>query len=198
MLDIEIFSVERPIYADGKQIGAIPHLSLGNYTEPTPNDLAVIDSFRQELTPDQVTSFRDTIQKLGKTYFASTLVYSMEHNHHPIVRQKLLNILESVYAGPTPTFDSLQEQQAQMLTSLHRQFRPTHMVAMMIDMKNAHDQQVATEQVTPLQDEIFTRGIAKCVQSIQDLPEKQKSPQIQRFCKRSTHRWKNLVYSARS
>ena len=195
MLDIEIFSVETPIYASGKKIGAIPHLSLGSYTQPTQNDQKIIDRFDKELTPEKKDAFASKITRLGQTYFASSLAQAIEESHHPIVRQKMLNILKNVYTDPFDTPESLLAQQQQILQTLHGQFRPTHMVAMMIQMKKAHDQQVAENKVSPIQDEIFARGIAKCVQSIQDLPEKEKTPQIKRFCKRSTHRWKNLDYS---
>lgn len=198
MLDIEIFSVDKPIYYNKKQIGTMPHISLGTYTAPTQADQKVINSFYEELTPAHRSIFDMMIRTLGQAFFASSLVHAIEESHHPLARQQMLHVLRDVHPMPFTSHESLLAQQQHILNTLHKSFRPTHMVAMMMDMKSMHDEAVKAGEVDVLQDEIFARGIAKCVQSIRDLPEKEKTPQIQRFCKRSTHRWKNLDYSTRS
>ena len=194
MLDIEIFAAEKPIYAGGKEIGTIPHISLGTYTRPNTNDQRIINKFYEELAPAHRAIFNMLIHQLGELFFASSLVYAIDNSHHPIARQKMLNLLHSIYPHDFVNREELLGKQDQILKSLHNTFRPTHMVAMMIEMKNHHDVSQHEGKITDIQDEIFARGIAKCVQSIQDLPEKEKTPQIQRFCKRGTHRWKQIQY----
>ncbi|MBQ4471624.1 MAG: hypothetical protein II942_00035 [Alphaproteobacteria bacterium] len=194
MLDIEIFSVEEPIYLKGKKIGKVPHISLGSYTKPTPDDQKVINSFYDELSPAHRSIFSMMIHTLGQTFFADSLARAIDDNHHPLARQKMLNLLRRVYPENFVSSDSLKAKQNQILHTLHENFRPTHMVAMMMDMKGMHDESLKAGKIDPIHDEIFARGIARCVQSIQDLPEKEKTPQIQRLCKRGTHRWKNFKY----
>ena len=198
MLDIEIFSVDKPIYYKEKQIGTMPHISLGTYTRPNKEDQKVINSFYEELSPSHRAIFSIMIHALGQTFFARSLAQAIDASHHPLARQKMLNLLKNVYPESFVSTDTLATKQNQILKTLHENFRPTHMVAMMIEMKNMHDMSLKTGKIDSVNDEIFARGIAKCVQSIRDLPEKEKTPQIQRFCKRSTHRWKKINYSERS
>ena len=195
MLDIEIYSVDKPIYDQGKKIGAIPHLSLGSYTKLTKSDQEIINNFYEELSPAHRSIFSMMIHTLGQTFFATSLARAIDKNHNPVARQKMLNLLREVYPESFTTSEALINKQDQILKTLHENFRPTHMVAMMMDMKSMHDTSLKAGKINPVQDEIFARGIAKCVQSIQDLPEKEKTPQIQRFCKRGTHRWKEFPYS---
>ena len=172
MLDIEIFSVDEPIYLKGKKIGTMPHISLGTYTRPTQDDQKVINSFYDELSPAHRAIFSMMIHTLGQIFYADSLARAIDDSHHPLARQKMLNLLKNVYPEDFVSSDSLKAKQNQILQTLHENFRPTHMVAMMIDMKGMHDTSVKAGKIDPIHDEIFARGIAKCVQSIQDLPEK--------------------------
>jgi len=195
MLDIQIFSVDKPLYHDGKKVGTMPHISLGTYTQPTQADKEIINSFYNELSPAHRSIFNIMIRSLGQSFFASSLVNAIEESHNPFARQQMLHFLREVHPTPFQSQETLLAQQQQILNTMHKGFRPTHMVAMMMDMKSMHDEAVRAGEVNAIQDEIFARGIAKCVQSIQDLPEKEKTPQIQRLCKRGTHRWREFNYS---
>ena len=198
MLDIEIFYTDTPIYDKNKKVGSIPHLSLGTYAPLVKADKQVIHNFYEELSPAHRAIFSMMIHTLGQLFFASSLVHEIEANHNPFARQQMLNVLRAVYPRPFTNRESLLNKQDQVLHSLHTTFRPTHMVAMMIEMKHMHDTDVKEGKVLDIQDELFARGIAKCVQSIRDLPEKDKTVQIRRFCRRGTHRWKEIRYPAAS
>ena len=173
----------------------MPHIFLGNYTELTKADKEVINSFYYELTPAHRSIFSMMIHTLGQTFFARNLAHAIDRSHHPLARQQMLHVLHDVYPMPFHSQKTLLAQQQQILDTLHKNFRPSHMVAMMMGMKSMHDEAVKAGKVNAIQNEIFARGIARCVQSIQDLPEKEKTPQIQRLCKRGTHRWKEFNYS---
>ena len=194
MLDIEIFDTGRPIYHEGKKVGSMPHLSLGTYAPLGKADKEVIRNFYEELAPSHRAIFSMMLNTLGHLFFVSSLVHAIDTSCNPFARQKMLKVLRSVYPRSFQNRESLLNTQNQILRSLHTTFRPTHMVAMMIEMKYMHDKAVKEGKVSDMQDEFFARGIAKCVQSIRDLPEKEKTIQIRRFCRRGTHRWKEIHY----
>ena len=195
MLDIEIFLKDEPLYYEGKKVGTAPCLSIGNYTPLTDQDKKIVRSFYEELSPAHRAIFSIMIHSLGQAFFASHIIHTIDQTSNPFAQQKLFNLLKIVDGRTIKSEEELKNKQKQILNIMFKNFKPTHMVAMMIELKDMHDRSKKDNKVTPIQDEIFARGIAKCVQSIRDIPEKQKALQIQRFCTRPTHRWQRIAYS---
>ena len=195
MLDIEIFSVDKPIYQNGKKIGEIPHLVLGQYAPLESSDKQAINLAYTELSASHHTNFEKAIHKLGQLFFASTLIYQIQHTLHPLARQQMFNLLKQVHPETIQSREILLQQQQALLTSLHQKFQPIQMIAMMKNLTEKESQKRQNHETTPIQDEIFARGISKCTQSIRDLPTNDKTPLIQKLCKRSTHRGQPCTYS---
>ena len=120
MLDIEIFSVDEPLYYKGEKIGTMPHIFLGNYTELTKADKEVINSFYYELTPAHRSIFSMMIHTLGQTFFARNLAHAIDRSHHPLARQQMLHVLHDVYPMPFHSQKTLLAQQQQILDTLHK------------------------------------------------------------------------------
>ncbi len=195
MLDIEIFSIDKPIYENGKKIGRIPHLSIGSYTALTEREQTLLEQKASTPSQEMLSTFNQSIHSIGKRFYAANLLIELAGTRHSKAQNYLLTLLHQLFPNETKTLMQIQTEKNLLKSSISEQFTPEEQVKMMMILKETHDQNKRNNKVSPEEDEIFARGIAECVQTLKDLPEHKKSHLIQRLCISGTHRHYEATYS---
>ncbi len=188
MLDIQIFHVDRPIYDNGKKIGVDPHLSIGDYTALTEDEIATLDQRAPTPSSEVLSAFDQSIYSLGKRFYAANLLIELSSTTHPKARSYLMSQLRRLFPDEAKSLTQIQNEKKLLKSSISEQFTPEEQVKMLMLLKDAHDTKKRNNEVSPDDDEIFSRGVAECVQTLRDLPAKKKSPLIQQLCISQTHR----------
>ena len=195
MLDIEIFHIDENIYEGNNKIGTVPHLSLGSYTPLTPEEKNALQKATTSLSDSDISFFAPILEEIGKKFYTINLRVELVKAKHPTVKQLIRNQLQKLSSTDNKTLTQLHQEKKGLKALITSRFKPEEQVMIMMKLKEHHEQQKKNHTVSPLQDELFARGIAECVQAIRDLPKDQKSPLITNLCFSSTHRHYPVTYS---
>ena len=189
MLDIAIFYTDIPVYDnDKKRVGAIPRISLGDYTPLTDTEQQTLKSANANLSKESLSLFGTLLHQIGKRFFAAQLLLAYKEATNPRAKREIYDRLLFLYPSTVPSFENIQQEKQQFKSILNRHFTPEQQIQMMIVLKAKHDQIKNARGNASLDDEIFDRGIAECVQALRNIPQNKKSPLVRRLCIRGTHR----------
>ena len=142
MLDINIYSIDKPVFYEEKAVGKIPSLRLGSYMDLGKEDRHFFDKTYKEISDADKRVFNYALHVLGRDFWASSLVYQFYQTPNSFGRQLLLNFLRQIHEGNVSSRENLMTQQTHLLHFLHKKFTPEQMVAMLLQTHTAFQQQV--------------------------------------------------------
>lgn len=198
MLDISIFHVDTPIYEGSKKVGAIPCLSLGDYTHLTEEDQRQLDSTTSNLSQESLSIFEKMVRHVGKRFFVASLLLARQETNNSTAKKELNDKIQLLCPGQNPSLTNIQKEKNQIKSIIKNTFSPEQQIKMMIQLKAEYDEQKQNQSTSSQENEILARGIAECVQSLRDIPRDEKSPLIRRLCISGTHRGQILNNYSRS
>jgi len=195
MLDIQIFHISKPIYDGKDRVGEEPHLLIGTYTALTKEEMLALDKAATTPSPQATSVFGTILCSLGKRFYAAQLTIALEQASHPTAKKHLTAQLRKLFPNELKKLSQLRDEKSVLKSLITKQFSPEEQVKMMMVLKNKYDKKKANNEISSVENEIFARGIAECVQTIKDLPQEEKSPIINHLCISGTHRRYKPDYS---
>ncbi len=189
MLDINIVHANKAILHNGQQVGVIPHLELGSYTDLSLAQNSDLTKASQKISNEDFFAFEDILNKIGQRLYGEDLLKARETANHLAVIQTISEELRKMFNNSNQSADQLKLERELLQKYVENKFSPEARLSMLVTLKKQQERIEQYRLGAKENNQPFVYGFAKNIQMIRDIKEKKKSGPMKGLSRRPTHRW---------